>query len=83
MDLHRDIQPLTDFKCNTSKFLDQLEQNGQPLVLTINGKAERVVRGGRSQRRLLDLAEKMETIQSIREGLASRKWGDSCRLEEA
>ena len=40
LDLSRDIHPLTDFKRNTAEFLSQLKTTGQPVVLTINGKAE-------------------------------------------
>ena len=40
LDISRDIQSLTDFKKNTSEFVNQLKQTGEPVVLTINGKAE-------------------------------------------
>ncbi len=71
MDLVRDIHPLTEFKRNTTEFLTQLKETGQPVVLTINGKAEIVVQDAKSYQRLLDLAERLETIQAVKEGLAS------------
>ncbi len=71
MDLNRDIHPLTDFKRNTPGFLRQLKETGHPLVLTINGKAEIVVQDAKSYQRLLDLAERLETIAAVKEGLAS------------
>ena len=40
LDISRDIHSLTDFKKKTSEFVDQLKQTGEPVVLTINGKAE-------------------------------------------
>jgi prevent-host-death family protein len=55
MNISRDIHPLTDFKRNTSEFLARLKQTGDPLVLTINGKAELVVQDAKSYQRLLDI----------------------------
>ena len=71
MDLSRDIHPLTDFKRHTPEYLRQLKESGHPLVLTVNGKAEIVVQDAKSYQRLLDLAERLETIQAVREGLSS------------
>ncbi|HEV3166826.1 MAG TPA: type II toxin-antitoxin system Phd/YefM family antitoxin [Isosphaeraceae bacterium] len=76
MDLSRDIHPLTDFKRNTTEFLTLLKKTGQPVVLTINGKAELVVQDARSCQRLLDLTERLETIQAVKEGLASADRGE-------
>ena len=76
LDLSRDIHPLTDFKRNTAEFLIRLKGTGQPLVLTINGKAEIVVQDARSYQRLLDLAERLETIEAVHEGIASMNRGE-------
>lgn len=76
LDLNRDIQPLTDFKRNTSEFLSQLKATGKPLVLTINGKAELVVQDARSYQKLLEIAERLETIEAVKEGLASMQRGE-------
>jgi prevent-host-death family protein len=61
----------TDFKRNTAEFLRQLKESGNPVVLTINGKAELVVQDAASYQRLFDLAERLETIQAVKESLAS------------
>jgi prevent-host-death family protein len=76
LDLTRDIHPLTDFKRNTPEFLSQLKATGQPVVLTINGKAEIVVQDARSYQHLLDLAARLETIEAVKEGLASMHRGE-------
>jgi prevent-host-death family protein len=83
MNLSRDIHSLTDFKRNTAEFLTQLKQTGHPVVLTINGKAELVVQDAKSYQRLLDLAERLETIQAVKEGLASMERGGGRLLEAA
>jgi prevent-host-death family protein len=71
MNLIQDIHPLTDFKRKTSDFLRQLKETGNPVVLTINGKAELVVQDAASYQRLFDLAERLETMQAVKEGIAS------------
>ncbi len=82
MNLSEDIQPLTDFKRNTPEFLRQLKETGNPLVLTINGKAELVVQDAASYQRLFDLAERLETIQAVKEGLASADRGDGTPMDD-
>lgn len=82
MNLSRDIHPLTDFKHRTADFLAQLRQTGRPVVLTINGKAELVVQDAASYQRLLDLAERWETIQAVKDGLASIERGEGRPMDE-
>jgi prevent-host-death family protein len=83
MDLSRDIHPLTDFKRKTAEFLTQLKETGQPVVLTINGKAELVVQDAKSYQLLLDMVERLETIGAVKEGLASIKRGKGRPMAEA
>jgi prevent-host-death family protein len=82
MDLDRETHSLTDFKRNTAEFLQQLKQTGEPVVLTIKGKTEIVVQDARSYQRLLDLAERLGTIQAVREGLASVERGEGRPMDE-
>ena len=82
MDLSRDIHPLTDFKRHTPDFLRQLKETGHPLVLTVNGKAEIVVQDAKSYQRLIDLADRLETIQAVREGLESVERGEGKPMDE-
>jgi prevent-host-death family protein len=82
MNIERDIHPLTDFKRRTSDFLAQLKATGQPVILTINGRAEIVVQDARSYQRLLDLAERVETIQAVKEGIASANRGEGRPMDE-
>jgi prevent-host-death family protein len=82
LDINRDIHPLTDFKRNTPQFLKQLRETGAPVVLTINGKAELVVQDARSYQKLRELAERLETIEAVQEGLASMKQGKGRPMDE-
>lgn len=82
MDLSRDIHSLTDFKKNTPEFIQQLKETGEPVVLTINGKAELVVQDAASYQKLLDLAEAARVLEGIRQGLEDMKAGRTIGLEE-
>ena len=81
MNLNRDIHSLTDFKKNTPDFLQQLKETGEPVVLTINGRAELVVQNAASYQKLLDLAEEARVVEAIRQGLADREAGRTISLE--
>ena len=82
MNIDRDIHPLTDFKRNTTHFLSLLKETGQPVVLTINGKAELVVQDAASYQRLADLAERLETIEAVKESLESIDRGQGTPMDE-
>jgi prevent-host-death family protein len=75
LDLSRDIQSLTDFKKNTSEFVHQMKETGEPIVLTINGKAELVVQDAASYQKLLEIAEEARVLEGIRQGLEDMKAG--------
>ena len=73
---------LTNFKRKTPAFLDQLRQSGQPIVLTINGKAELVVRDASSYQQLLEAADRLEAIEGIKRGLGEMKAGNGKPLDQ-
>ena len=73
MKLTRDIQSLSTFKRDTAKIVRQLKKTGQPVVLTVNGKAELIVQDAESYQRLLEAQDRMEAIEGIRRGLESMK----------
>jgi prevent-host-death family protein len=54
MKLTRDIQSLSTFKRDTAKIVRQLKKTGQPVVLTVNGKAELIVQDAESYQKLLE-----------------------------
>jgi prevent-host-death family protein len=74
------IDSLTNFKRQTSDYLDRLRKSGEPVVLTVNGKAQVVVQDAAAYQKLVEAAvkaEREETIAAIREGLADMKAGRS------
>jgi PHD/YefM family antitoxin component YafN of YafNO toxin-antitoxin module len=83
MNINRDIHSLTEFKLHTPEFVQQLKETGEPLVLTINGKAELVVQDAASYQKLLDIAEEAKVLEGIRRGLEDMKAGRTQPLEAA
>ena len=73
MKLTRDIHSLSTFKRDTAKLVRQLKKTGQPVVLTVNGKAELVVQDAESYQKLLEAKDRMEAIEGIKRGLESMK----------
>lgn len=68
LDISRDIQSLSNFKRNTSSAISQMKQTGEPIVLTVNGKAEVVVQDAKSYQQLLEKIERLEAIAGIKQG---------------
>ena len=82
MKLTRDIQSLSTFKRDTAKLVRQLKKTGQPVVLTVNGKAELVVQDAESYQNLLEAKDRMDAIEGIKRGLEGMKRGAGKPAEE-
>ena len=76
INLSRDIQSLSTFKRNTNELIIQMKETGNPVVLTVNGKAELVVQDAESYQKLLDAVEHLETIIGIKQGLEDVSKGE-------
>src|ERR1035438_9838101 len=72
IDVTQDIHSMTTFKRNSSGLMKRMKKTGRPLVLTVNGKAEAVVMDASAYQ---EVAEQLDTIASIRRGLAQAKKG--------
>ena len=82
IDVSRDIHSLTDFKRRTTSLVRQMKKSGNPLVLTVNGKAELVVLDTGTYQRLAELIDRAEAIEGVRRGLESMENGEGRSLEE-
>jgi PHD/YefM family antitoxin component YafN of YafNO toxin-antitoxin module len=82
MDTDREIHPLTDFTRNTPDFVEQLRATGEPMVLTIEGKAAIVVQEVASYQKIADLAEEARVVDGIRRGLEDIEAGRTQPLAE-
>lgn len=76
----QDIESLTAFKRNTSEYIRKIKKSGNPLILTIKGKAEIVVQDAESYQRMLDALNRAETVVAVREGLVSVGRGKTMSL---
>lgn len=77
----KDIDSLTAFKRNTTEYVKKIKKSGNPLVLTVNGKAEIIVQDAQSYQRMLELLDRAETIEAVREGLESVRRGKTMSLD--
>ncbi len=75
INLRDEINSLSNFKRNTSEFLNQLKETGKPIVLTINGKAELVVQDAGSYQKILEMTERLETIEALKPAIEEMKAG--------
>ena len=82
MDITRDIQTLSEFKQNASKFVKQVQETGQPIVLTVNGKPAVVVQDPRSFQQMIDAREYQETVAALREAVADIENADTWLTHE-
>ncbi|MGB9180336.1 MAG: type II toxin-antitoxin system Phd/YefM family antitoxin [Pyrinomonadaceae bacterium] len=78
----KDIESLTAFKRNTNEYVKKIKKSGNPLVLTVNGKAQLVVQDAESYQRMLEVLDRAETIEAVRDGLESVRQGRTMSLDE-
>ena len=69
VDLAQDVDSLSNFKRQTAKFVERMKKTGEPVVLTINGKAELVVQDAASYQHLRNLAERIDSLETLRRSL--------------
>ena len=72
MKLARDIMSLSTFKRDSNKVMRQMKKTKEPVVLTVNGKAAVVIQDAVSYQKLLELKERSEVVEILRQRLASR-----------
>ncbi len=78
LNLGNGIDSMTNFKRQTAEYLERLHKTGEPVVLTVNGRARVIVQDAAAYQKLLDAAvkaERDETVAAIRQGLADVKRG--------
>ncbi len=63
--LSEDIHSLSEFKRNTSELVEQMEDTGRPVVLTVNGKAKLVVQNAASYQEMLEAVEEAKTLRAL------------------
>jgi prevent-host-death family protein len=79
----QDIRSLTEFQRNTKQYLQQIRQSRNPMVLTVNGRAEVVVQDAEAYQDLLDRLERAESLAAIRQGIQEFEQGEGRPAREA
>ncbi|MGH9947510.1 MAG: type II toxin-antitoxin system Phd/YefM family antitoxin [Pyrinomonadaceae bacterium] len=82
MKLTRDIQSLSVFKRDTSKFMRQMKKTGEPIILTVNGKAEMIVQDAAGYEQRLEEWDRLDRIASVKRGIEDMKAGRTKPAEE-
>jgi len=83
LDVRRDIHTLSEFKRNTVQLVRQLKKTGEPIILTLNGKAEVVILDAASYGRVREALDRLETLEGIHDGLEDMAAGRMLSLEDA
>lgn len=82
LDIAKDIQSLSHFKRHSAELMKQMKKSGSPVVLTVNGKAEVVVQDAAAYQRLIELAEKAEMMEFLRQAKAEADAGRTVPARE-
>ncbi len=78
--MEQDVNPPPSSR--TARLLLEWKEVGQPLSISINGKAELPVGDATAFEMLLDLVERLEDVESVRRGLKEFDQGKGIPLEE-
>lgn len=82
MKLSRDIESFTRFKRESPRFLKQLEETKEPIVLTVNGKARLVVQDAEAYEELMRIKDRVEMVAAVKKGLESMRKGEGRDADE-
>jgi prevent-host-death family protein len=84
MKMIRDIQSVTDFKQNAAKFIKQVHETKEPLILTVNGKAAVVIQDADSFEDRESSNDCPETVRDLRLAIAdlddAKNWPDAAKV---
>jgi prevent-host-death family protein len=68
------IRSITDLKRNTNQILQQVHDTKQPVVLTVNGKAEAVLMDAKEYEKTTDALAMMKMILSAEEDIKNNRF---------
>ncbi len=82
MKFTRDIQSLSVFKRDSAKFIRQMKKTGEPIVLTVNGKAAAIVHDPDSYEEYVRDKDRRDMIASVKRGIDDMKAGRTKPADE-
>ena len=69
----RDIQPVTEFRANTAQFIEQVQETGEPVILTQHGRSAAVLLDVDSYERMVDELALLRDVRLAEEQVAAGK----------
>lgn len=81
--LSRDIQPLSEFRAHTAKFVRQVQETGRPLVLTQHGRGAAVLLDITEYERLVERSELAEDVRTAEAQLERGEGMDHAAAKKA
>lgn len=75
MNITRDIRTLSEFKQNASKLVKQVQETGEPVILTVNGKPAALLQNLDSYQEMIDEREYRNNVTILKERLKYVKDG--------
>lgn len=82
MKFSRDIQSLSVFKRDSAKFLKQMKKTGEPILLTVNGKAAAVICDPDRFEEFAKEKDRRDMIASVKRGIEDMKAGRTRPAED-
>jgi prevent-host-death family protein len=82
-ELTADAHTLSHFKRHTAELVERIKATGQPVLLTVHGKAELVVQDAAAYQRLVEMAEKVEMYEFLKRSIADADAGRTRPMREA
>ena len=77
-----DIYPVSDFNRKPSEHIKRVQETKKPEVLTVNGKAAVVIIDPESYDKLIQNAELLDTLETIRKANAEHEAGLSKPIDQ-
>jgi len=77
MKITRDIQTISELKQNASRIIQQVQDTGEPVILTVNGKPAAVLQDVESYQRMSGDADYWATVRVLRERIGNLEEPDS------
>lgn len=69
----RDIQPVTEFRANAAQFIEQVQETGEPLILTQHGRSAAVLLDVESYEAMTDELALLRDVREAESQIAAGK----------
>ena len=69
----RDIQPVTEFRANAAQFIEQVQETGEPVILTQHGRSAAVLLDVESYESMMDELSLLRDVRVAEEQVAAGK----------